>query len=240
MGTSDVFHRSDAHAARRRALLRRGPQPVLPMELGDMGDQRGTDPLSCDRHVRRRRLGRGLDSPPRDRDPRRCSAEPQDPELPVPLVHVPLPQAVKVRAGRLVSAQLRGAKGNAGVTMRARLAAGCSEAGVDSAVVLASLAQRLAGRVVVPSSNIQELVLWLAAACWAGGSAVARSGEGTSAAPAITRQKASTRALIPTAPDPIGSPKTRMPPRIAERLAATDVIAITSIARPICRLRAEA
>ena len=73
-----------------------------------------------------------------------------------------------------------------------------------------------------------------------GGSEVARSGAGTSAAAATTRQKASRRAQIPTAPEPIGSAKTRMPPRIVDRFAATDVIAMTSIARPICKLRAEA
>jgi hypothetical protein len=39
-----------------------------------------------------------------------------------------------------------------------------------------------------------------------------------------------------SAPEPIGSPKTR----IAERLAATEVIAITSIALPIWRLRVDA
>jgi hypothetical protein len=56
---------------------------------------------------------------------------------------------------------------------------------------------------------------------------VARSGAGTSAAPAMTRPNASSRPMIPTAPEPIGSPKTRIPPRIADRLAATEVIAIT-------------
>jgi hypothetical protein len=51
---------------------------------------------------------------------------------------------------------------------------------------------------------------------------VARSGAGTRAAPTITRPNASTRPITPTAPEPIGSPKTSTPPTIAERLAATD------------------
>jgi hypothetical protein len=40
------------------------------------------------------------------------------------------------------------------------------------------------------------------------------------AAPPITRQNATRRAVIPTAPDPTGCPNTTMPPRIAARLAA--------------------
>ena len=46
--------------------------------------------------------------------------------------------------------------------------------------------------------------------------------------------------MIPTAQDPIGSPETRMPPRIADRLAAAGVMAIASIATPICRLGGDA
>jgi hypothetical protein len=96
MGASDVVRRSDAQARGRRALVRRGLQPVVPMELSDVGDQRGTYPISRDHHVRRGRVGRGLDGPPRDRDPRRRGAKPQDPELPVPLIDVSPPEAVNV------------------------------------------------------------------------------------------------------------------------------------------------
>lgn len=46
--------------------------------------------------------------------------------------------------------------------------------------------------------------------------------------------------VIPTGPEPIDSPKMRMPPRIAARLAVTDVIAMTSIGSPTWRLRAHA
>jgi hypothetical protein len=46
--------------------------------------------------------------------------------------------------------------------------------------------------------------------------------------------------VIPTAPDPIGSQKTRIPPMIAIRLAVTEVSAMTSTPLPIWRLRAEA
>ena len=44
--------------------------------------------------------------------------------------------------------------------------------------------------------------------------------------------------MIPGAPEPIGSWNTRIPPRIAVRFAATEVIAITSTPSPIWRLRA--
>ena len=75
-------------------LLRRRPQPVVPVELGDVGDQRGADPVPPGRHVGRRGLGRGPDDPPSDRDPRGRGAEPQDPVIPVPLPDVPLREAV--------------------------------------------------------------------------------------------------------------------------------------------------
>ena len=48
------------------------------------------------------------------------------------------------------------------------------------------------------------------------------------------------RAPIATGPDPMCSPKTMMPPRIAARFAATEVKAMTSTPGPIWRLRAEA
>jgi hypothetical protein len=41
-------------------------------------------------------------------------------------------------------------------------------------------------------------------------------------------------------PEPMRSSKTRMPPTIAERFAATEVRAMTSTAGPSWRLRAEA
>ena len=69
------------------------------------------------------------------------------------------------------------------------------------------------------------------------GSRVARTGAGISAAPTITRQKAAMRPVISTAPVPTGSRKTRMPPTIAVRLAATDVSAITWTPGPSCKPR---
>ena len=56
---------------------------------------------------------------------------------------------------------------------------------------------------------------------------------------AITRQNARKRPLLAER-QPIGSWKTRIPPMIAVRLAATDVSAMTSTPSPIWRLRAEA
>jgi hypothetical protein len=46
--------------------------------------------------------------------------------------------------------------------------------------------------------------------------------------------------MISTAAEPMGSLKTRMPPTIAVRLAATEVKAMTSTPGPICKPRAEA
>ena len=43
----DDVRRSDVHRRRRRALLRRRPQPVAPLELGDVGDQRGAARRTC-------------------------------------------------------------------------------------------------------------------------------------------------------------------------------------------------
>ena len=66
-----------------------------------------------------------------------------------------------------------------------------------------------------------------------------RVGADMSAAPAMTRQNASVRPTICVAPAPIESWKTRMPPLIAIRFAATDVNAITASGGPSCKLRAE-
>ena len=52
---------------------------------------------------------------------------------------------------------------------------------------------------------------------------VARTGAGISAAPAMTRAKESMRPVIARGPAPIGSRKTRIPPTMAVRLAATDM-----------------
>ncbi len=57
-----------------------------------------------------------------------------------------------------------------------------------------------------------------------------------SAAPAMTRQNARKRAVMPAGPEPIGSWNTMMPPMIAARLAATEVSAIISTPLPIWRL----
>ena len=67
-----------------------------------------------------------------------------------------------------------------------------------------------------------------------------RSGAGIRAAPAMTSPNAIIRPAIATAPVPIESRKTRTPPTIAMRLAATEVSAMTSTPGPICRPRAEA
>jgi hypothetical protein len=59
-------------------------------------------------------------------------------------------------------------------------------------------------------------------------SGAARAGAGMSAAPAMMRQKAKKRPPISTGPEPICLWKTTTPPKIAARLAATEVSAMTS------------
>ena len=69
-------------------------------------------------------------------------------------------------------------------------------------------------------------------AAWTGG--------GVTSAAATTRMKAKTWTLMPTALPGIGSPKTMMPPRMQETLAAVEVAAMTGTASPSCRPRAQA
>ena len=59
------------------ALLRRRPQPVVPVERGDLGEQRGAAALPADRHGRAAGVGRRRDDPPRHRDPRRHGLNPR-------------------------------------------------------------------------------------------------------------------------------------------------------------------
>lgn len=68
----------------------------------------------------------------------------------------------------------------------------------------------------------------------------ARVGAGMRAPPAITSPKAITRATTASGVWPRGSLKTRMPPPMAVKLAASEVSAITSSPGPICSDRAEA
>src|SRR5215211_3464868 len=68
----------------------------------------------------------------------------------------------------------------------------------------------------------------------------ARSGAGVSAAATITRTKAKLWSTIPSGSLGIGSPNTRMPPLMAETLAAALVRVITGTASPFCRPRADA
>ncbi len=74
----------------------------------------------------------------------------------------------------------------------------------------------------------------------ASGASAARSGAGVSAAATITRTKATLWMTMPSGSLGIGSPKTRMPPLIAETLAAALVSVMTGTASPFCRPRAEA
>jgi hypothetical protein len=60
------------------------------------------------------------------------------------------------------------------------------------------------------------------------------------AAATITSRKASDWSAMPSGCVGIGSPKTRMPPPIAEMLAAALVMVMTGTASPVWRPRAEA
>gem|GEM_PF-1651294 len=89
MGAANLIRRANAQRRNWNALLRRRPQPVAPLELGDLGDQRSANPLPRHRHDRRGGVGCQSHDPPRDRDPRGCSAEPEDPLISIPLPFVP-------------------------------------------------------------------------------------------------------------------------------------------------------
>jgi len=62
----------------------------------------------------------------------------------------------------------------------------------------------------------------------ASGSRCSAGWDGMSAAPAMTRPNAIRRAPIASGPEPMGSPKTRMPPMMADRFAATELVAIVT------------
>ena len=89
--TTTTFAEPMFKVGRPHRLLRRGPQPVLPVELRHLGDQRGAAAVPRDRDVRPRRPGRERDHPPRDRDPRRRGPEPGCAAVPAAGGRVPAP-----------------------------------------------------------------------------------------------------------------------------------------------------
>ena len=81
---ADLVRPADHRGGERRALLRRRPQPVLPVELGDLGDQRGVAaPHRC-ASGRPGDVGQDSDDRSGDRDPRRCRSQPRDPVVSAP------------------------------------------------------------------------------------------------------------------------------------------------------------
>ena len=98
VGAPDVVRGSDLQRRPGRAVLRRRSQPVLLVELFDVGDQRGVVAVSRDRDVRPRGLGGRPDDPASDRDPRRRDSEPEDSLVPVPLAGVPPRQGMNERS----------------------------------------------------------------------------------------------------------------------------------------------
>src|SRR5215208_721165 len=70
--------------------------------------------------------------------------------------------------------------------------------------------------------------------------AAARTGGGVTRAATMTIVNASPWSTMPRVSVGIGSPKTTIPPRMQETLAAVDVAAMTGTASPSCMPRAEA
>ena len=69
VGHPDDVRRPDVHRRRPRPLLRGRPQPVLSLELGHVGEQRGAPAVHRHRAQRVGCLGRQRDPHPRHRDP---------------------------------------------------------------------------------------------------------------------------------------------------------------------------
>ena len=80
--------------ARPRALLRRRPQPVLPLELGHLGEQRGAAALHGDGAERAEAWDADETITPRHRDPRRSDLQPGDPGVPGSVGGAPLPDGL--------------------------------------------------------------------------------------------------------------------------------------------------
>jgi alanine dehydrogenase len=75
---------------------------VVPVELGDVGEQRGAARVPAGRHGRPRGLGGQRDDPSRDRDPRRPHPEPPDPVVPGPVAGLPVRHRLSRRAQRVI------------------------------------------------------------------------------------------------------------------------------------------
>ncbi len=89
LGAADVVRPAHLHGRHPCPLLRRRPQPLLPVGLGVVGDQRGPVAAPADGARRARRVEGERDDPARHRDPRGCHPEPQHPVLPAPRPGVP-------------------------------------------------------------------------------------------------------------------------------------------------------
>ena len=79
LGAPDIVYRAGDRVGQRRALLRRGPQPVLLVELGDLGEQRGLAAAHRNASWRACRVEFDPDDQPGYRDPRRCRRQSQHP-----------------------------------------------------------------------------------------------------------------------------------------------------------------
>ncbi len=75
-------------------LLRRGPQPVVPVGLGDPGEQRGAAALPAGPARRSGCVGRRRDDPAGDRDPGRRRGQPGHPQVPGARIGAPAPRGL--------------------------------------------------------------------------------------------------------------------------------------------------
>ncbi len=108
-----TFDAPDVHRGQRRGLLRGGPQSVVPLELGDVGEQRGPAAVPARRDGRSPCVGRQRDHQPGDRGARRPRDEPRDPPVPGACRGAPSP-------GRLTGSYQASASSCAGVREQLR------------------------------------------------------------------------------------------------------------------------
>ena len=110
LGPSDVVRGPDVRGREPRPLLRRRPQPVVPLELRDLGDQLGADPVPAAGAGGSLRLGGQRDPQSRDRDLGRTRHEPGDPGLPGARRGAPAPRGLierRVQTGQASASSLR-------------------------------------------------------------------------------------------------------------------------------------
>ena len=85
LGSSGRLRRTNVRGRARHHVLRGGPQPLVLVELGDLGEQQRSDPVPTAGTRGRPRVGARRDLEPSDRDPGRPCGQSRDPGLPGPV-----------------------------------------------------------------------------------------------------------------------------------------------------------